>query len=1156
MSVLSFQHGRGTTDKLDVYVGAPGEILFDTVTKQLCVQDGSTRGGIRVAKDLSMRGATVFTAGAQGLVPAPAAGDQLKFLRADGSWQVPVDTTYTFTNNNATLAWDSTVTLAVVGGVSITAKLPASPVVEFTPATAAPLAAGTATVGTSDKYAREDHVHPAQTSVSGNAGTATKLATARSLKVDLGSTTAVTFDGSAAQDAIPVTGTLAVANGGTGQTSVANIKAGKDAAGNTITETYATKTELANLSKGLVQVVSAAPTTGVEGVIYLVGTTSGSDTYNKYVWENDRYVYLGSTTLDLSNYVVKSDAIKALEVSGRVITYTRADGTNGTITTQDSNTTYSAGTGLTLSGTTFSVTDGTYAAASHTHSYLPLSGGTLTGDITIKKSGPKCLFQDTRATKGTAPAANIWNQFFFVRDTAGVAYGGVEHGFKSSLENRMNLIVYPGTTNDTSTNAQIAVGFDSNGDWFTYAPTPGASDNTTKMATTAWVRSATGNTSLNAATATKATQDSAGQQINTTYIKALSVNGKVITYTKGDNTTGTITTQDTNTTYTFTAGTSALSWNTEVTLATVGGLAIKAKLPTNPNTDTHWTSHLYAGTSTGVANAATTNGNTYLICADNETARNRVHLVGAGATTVVSDNAGKVTITSTNTTYSAGYGLTLNGTQFSIASAINFDFLSLTYPSLTRGTAPSSWINRDIRFVDSVTTNAIERRTLGWVRSWVSADNIAGLQLACFKPSSSEDTAVTINLNYAASGTASVLLQGMSIAATDNSAQIATTAWVRSATGGTALTAANATKFNNYTFSNAENTSDTWVLVLKSRDIQHRTIDSILSTLTKTQVTTALGYTPPTANNAVTNTLDTTAKAYVTATTSASTNTGTQVFDTGVYLDDTAGRLVAGSFDCRTGNGGYSYISNISLNDAVNYTGSTNYYAGLMFRDQSDHNLAFCYNFYSKTTNQLFIGCYKYGNLTSTGAMIILRSTASSDDCGITAHLSSWTLLPAATNTYTVGSSNYKWKEIWCSQTSINSTSDERMKSEILDISDEVLDAWESVRWKQFHFKDAVKEKGVDKARFHTGVVAQQVAKIFTDAGIDPGKYGWYLYDSWEKVDGITDDSGNVVKHGVAAGDSYGVRYIEALCIEAAYQRRRADRLEARLARIEQKLNI
>nr|WP_305734095.1 phage tail protein [uncultured Bilophila sp.] len=60
----------------------------------------------------------------------------------------------------------------------------------YTPAAAAPKAAGTAAVGTSSKYAREDHVHPEQTTVSGNAGSATKLATARTID-------GVSFNGSA-----------------------------------------------------------------------------------------------------------------------------------------------------------------------------------------------------------------------------------------------------------------------------------------------------------------------------------------------------------------------------------------------------------------------------------------------------------------------------------------------------------------------------------------------------------------------------------------------------------------------------------------------------------------------------------------------------------------------------------------------------------------------------------------------------------------------------------------------------------------------------------------------------------------------------------------------------------------------------------------------
>ena len=104
-----------------------------------------------------------------------------------------------------------------------------------------------------------------------------------------------------------------------------------------------------------------------------------------------------------------------------------------------------------------------------------------------------------------------------------------------------------------------------------------------------------------------------------------------------------------------TAGTSALSWDTEVTLYTVGGHAIKAKLPANPDTNTHWTSHLYAGASNGNANAATTNGNTYLIICDNSTARDRRLIKGTGATTVTSDANGVITIHSTdnNTTYSA-----------------------------------------------------------------------------------------------------------------------------------------------------------------------------------------------------------------------------------------------------------------------------------------------------------------------------------------------------------------------------------------------------------------------------------------------------------------------------------------------------------------------
>lgn len=59
-----------------------------------------------------------------------------------------------------------------------------------------PKVAETAVVGTSTNYAREDHVHPAQTSVSGNAGTATKLQTERTINLTGDVTGAENFDGS------------------------------------------------------------------------------------------------------------------------------------------------------------------------------------------------------------------------------------------------------------------------------------------------------------------------------------------------------------------------------------------------------------------------------------------------------------------------------------------------------------------------------------------------------------------------------------------------------------------------------------------------------------------------------------------------------------------------------------------------------------------------------------------------------------------------------------------------------------------------------------------------------------------------------------------------------------------------------------------------
>lgn len=54
------------------------------------------------------------------------------------------------------------------------------------------------------------------------------------------------------------------------------------------------------------------PEVGIENVIYLISNgsdTSGGDIYNEYYWDstNNRFESLGSTSIDLSNYLQKTD---------------------------------------------------------------------------------------------------------------------------------------------------------------------------------------------------------------------------------------------------------------------------------------------------------------------------------------------------------------------------------------------------------------------------------------------------------------------------------------------------------------------------------------------------------------------------------------------------------------------------------------------------------------------------------------------------------------------------------------------------------------------------------------------------------------------------------------------------------------------------------
>lgn len=174
-------------------------------------------------------------------------------------------------------------------------------------------------------------------------------------------------------------------------------------------------------------------------------------------------------------------------------------------------------------------------------------------------------------------------------------------------------------------------------------------------------------------------------------------------------------------------------------------------------------------------------------------------------------------------------------------------------------------------------------------------------------------------------------------------------------------------------------------------------------------------------------------------------------------------------------------------------------------------------------------------------------------------------LRPFADNTYSLGLASARPTQLFAATATIG-TSDERVKSGIGRISDAVLDAWATVEFVQFKFTEAVDKKGSHAARIHFGVIAQRVKKAFDDAGLDPFAYSVLCWDEWEEAPEETetwpdlyDEGGNLIREAgsytapsIPAGDRYGIRYEEALVLEAAVMRRATERLESRLKALEE----
>lgn len=191
---------------------------------------------------------------------------------------------------------------------------------------------------------------------------------------------------------------------------------------------------------------------------------------------------------------------------------------------------------------------------------------------------------------------------------------------------------------------------------------------------------------------------------------------------------------------------------------------------------------------------------------------------------------------------------------------------------------------------------------------------------------------------------------------------------------------------------------------------------------------------------------------------------------------------------------------------------------------------------------------------------------------------------PAADNRADLGRAALRFDDVYATNGTIQ-TSDRNEKEAIASLTptEMLVAARLSSSFKNFKWKDAVAEKGLDAARMHSGIIAQDVQDAFAAEGLDASDYAMFISGTWwetqtevpavEAVAEVVDEEGNVVTEAVEAKDAYtrtdtyhtleeapvgatertrlGVRYPELLAFVAAYNDQRFLTIEARLTALE-----
>ena len=547
-----------------------------------------------------------------------------------------------------------------------------------------------------------------------------------------------------------------------------------------------------------------------------------------------------------TTYVKKTEGIVDLTLSNQTLTFKRGDNTTGTLTTKDEKMQQSVST-----------TNSTYpllASSVVNASTNATTTAIFSKDIKINPNNKSIIASKfVGDLEGTADAAiedSAGHNIATTYETKANAITGLAISGQTITYTKGNGTTGTITTPDTNTFVTQSVSTTNSTYPILATSTPNATtDQGAKAAIfgktikinpstgTLYATTFSGNLSGNATSATNATNDSGGHNIADTYVAkanaivGLAISGKTITYTKGNNTTGTITTEDQNVTQTaisiVNSAYPVLFKNSTAVTDTTSGTYFNSAITINPSAGT-----ITAKNFSGLATKATSDsvGNqintTYAPLASPE-------LTGTptAPTAAIATNDTQIA-----TTAFAKAAAAAANTDAKVAQ--NISTVNSTYPVLIAATAnaTSNISANAAQFGKDIKINPSTGELLATkVTATTFTGNLSGAATSATKDSKNQDIVDTYIKDLSVSGKTITYTKG-----DGDTGTITTQDTTYSAASGSNL---GLVKIG----SNITNSSGT-------------------ISLTKDNVTTALGYTPPTTD---TNT------HYTTHLVAASANNGT-----------------------------------------------------------------------------------------------------------------------------------------------------------------------------------------------------------------------------------------------------------------------------------------